>query len=225
MAEVILNMNALSRRFRLRDGYSVALDDVTGEISRGEQIAVVGPSGSGKSTLLAIMAKLDEPTSGEITWPGLGDPTDLRPRRIGLAFQTPSLVPALSVVENVELPLLILDDPGEPRGRAFAALDRLHLGHLAERLPEELSGGQAHRVAIARAMVAEPDLLLADEPTGQLDQDTGQTLINLLVGHAEEKNTALVIATHDPAIARRMKSTWRLAHGRLEVSRRLRVVS
>jgi putative ABC transport system ATP-binding protein/lipoprotein-releasing system ATP-binding protein len=225
MAEVIVHMNALSRRFRLRGDHSLALDDVSGEISRGEQIAVMGPSGSGKSTLLAIIAKLDEPTSGEITWPRLGNPADLRPKRIGLAFQTPSLLPALSAVENVELPLLILDDACERRERAFAALDRLRLAHLADRLPEELSGGQVHRVAIARAMVAEPDLLLADEPTGQLDQDTGQALIDTLIAHAEETNTALVIATHDPAIARRMKCTWRLKHGRLEVSRRLRVVS
>lgn len=225
MAEVILQMTAVSRRFPLGDGEAVALDEVSCEISRGDQIAIVGPSGSGKSTLLAIVARLDEPSSGVVAWPSLGDPADLRPGRIGLAFQTPSLIPALTAIENVELPLLILDDDRERRGRAFAALDRLHLAHLAERLPEELSSGQAHRVAIARAMVAEPDLLLADEPTGQLDQDTGQALINMLIGHAEEKNAALVIATHDPAIARRMKSTWRLEHGRLEVNQRLRVVS
>jgi ABC-type lipoprotein export system ATPase subunit len=225
MAELLLQMSALSRRFSLDDGDVVALDDVSCEIARGDRIAVVGPSGSGKSTLLAMIAKLDEPTTGHIAWPGLGNPADLRPRHIGLAFQTPSLIPALTVVENVEVPLLILDGAEDPRGAALAALDRLGLAHLADRLPEELSGGQAQRVTMARAMVAQPELLLADEPTGQLDQSTGQSLIHLLAEHAEKTNTALVIATHDPAMARQMKNIWRMDHGKLEMGRRLRAVS
>ena len=225
MAELLMQMSALSRRFALRDGDVIALDDVSCEISRGDRIAIVGPSGSGKSTLLAMIAKLDEPSDGHIAWPGLGNPEDLRPRHIGLAFQTPSLIPALTVAENVEVPLLILDGMDDPRDAALAALDRLQLAHLADRLPEELSGGQAQRIAVARALVTQPDLLLADEPTGQLDQSTGQSLIHLLVEHAERTNTALVIATHDPAIARQMKSVWRMDHGKLEMGRRLRAVS
>ena len=225
MAELLLQMSAVSRRFLLDDGDVVALDDVSCEIARGEQIAIVGPSGSGKSTLLAMIAKLDEPTTGHIAWPGLGIAADLRPRHIGLAFQTPSLIAALTVVENVEVPLLILDGADDPRSAALIALERLQLAHLADRLPEELSGGQAQRVAVARAMATQPDLLLADEPTGQLDQPTGQLLIHMLMEQAERTNTALVIATHDPAIARQMKRIWRMDHGKLEIGRRLRAVS
>src|SRR5437868_6475425 len=172
-AEPLMRMRDVSRRFRLRDGETSALIDVSCAIGPGERIAVVGPSGSGKSTLLAMIARLDEPTAGLVEWPGLGGGDDLRPRHIGVAFQTPSLIPALSVLENVELPLLILDRASEARGAALAALTRLGLAGLAERLPEEISGGQAQRVALARALVAGPALLLADEPTGQLDQATG----------------------------------------------------
>ena len=225
MAELLVQMSALSRRFSLAGGEVVALDDVSCEIVRGDRIAIVGPSGSGKSTLLAMIAKLDEPSNGHIAWPGLGSPADLRPRHIGLAFQTPSLIAALTVAENVEVPLLLLDGTDDPRKEALIALDRLQLAHLADRLPEELSGGQAQRVTVARAMVTRPDLLLADEPTGQLDQSTGQSLIHLLAEHAEMTNTALVIATHDPAIARQMKTAWRMDHGKLEMNRRLRAVS
>ena len=225
MTDVLVEILSLSRRFHLRDGDVVALDDVTCDIPAGGRIAIMGPSGSGKSTLLAIIAQLDEPTSGSIKWPGLGKATHLRPRHIGLAFQTPCLIPALTAVENVEVPLLILNGIGDPRGPAIAALDRLDLGHVADRLPEELSGGQAQRVAIARAMVTEPSLLLADEPTGQLDQTTGQSLVRALIEHAEKTNTALIIATHDASIARQMHRVWHMNFGKLELGQSLRAVS
>ena len=224
-AEVILRLSGVTRRFAVREGEAAALDDITCEIARGDQVAVVGPSGSGKSTLLSIIARLDNPSSGEVSWPDLGAPESLRPGRIGLAFQMPSLIPSLTVVQNVELPLVILGEASNRRERALAALDRLSIAELSERLPGEISGGQAQRVALARAMVTEPDLLLADEPTGQLDQGTGQMLIDRLIENAEATGAALVVATHDPAIARRMKMIWRLEHGRLTVNRRLRVVS
>lgn len=225
MAEVLVQMSSVSRQFRLRNGSVTALDDVTCEISRGDRIAIMGPSGSGKSTLLAIIAQLDEPSSGQVVWPGLAKGENLRPSHIGLAFQTPSLIPALTAVENVEVPLLILESMDDPRETATAALGRLQLDHLADRLPEELSGGQAQRVAVARAMVTEPGLLLADEPTGQLDQSTGLSLIRTLIEHAERTHTALVIATHDPAIGRQMKSVWHMKYGKLEIGQRLRAVS
>lgn len=221
----LMRMRQVSRRFHLRDGEVAALIDVDCAIAAGDRIAVVGPSGSGKSTLLAMIARLDEPTSGSIDWPAFGASADLRPAHIGVAFQTPSLLPALSIVENVELPLLILGRAGEARAAAMTALSRLELAALAERLPEEISGGQAQRVALARAMVSRPGLLLADEPTGQLDQATGQAVIRGLIEQAEATGTALVVATHDPAIARQMNILWHMDHGRLETAQRLRAVS
>jgi putative ABC transport system ATP-binding protein len=140
---------------------------------------------------------------------------DLRPRHIGLAFQTASLIPSLTAIENVEVPLLILDKKDDVRGRAMAVLESLNLGTLADRLPEELSGGQAQRVATARALVTAPRLLLADEPTGQLDQATGQDLIKNLIFASERNGAALVIATHDENVARQMKTIWRMNYGSL----------
>src|SRR5262245_27596333 len=181
MAKVILRLHGVTRRFVVRDGDAAALNDITCEIARGDQIAIIGPSGSGKSTLLSIIARLDSPSSGEVSWPDLGAPESLRPGRIGLAFQMPSLIPSLTLLQNVELPLVILGEGNERHGRALAALERLSIAHLSGRLPAEISGGQAQRVALARAMVTKPDLLLADEPTGQLDQGTGQMLIDRLI--------------------------------------------
>ena len=128
----------------------------------------------------------------------------------------PSLLPALSVVENVELPLLLGDvDTTAARTAAVDALGRLQLSDLAERLPEELSGGQAQRVALARALAARPQLLLADEPTGQLDHATARLVIDTLLASLEDTQTALVVATHDPAVSSRMQTVWHMRHGTL----------
>ncbi|HEY6423266.1 MAG TPA: ABC transporter ATP-binding protein, partial [Pseudonocardiaceae bacterium] len=143
------------------------------------RVALTGPSGSGKSTLLHLLAGLDIPTAGTLRWPGLGRAPAGRPGTVGVVFQGPSLIPVLTVVENVTLPLLLAgigeDDAVE---RACAALDRLAIGELACKLPEELSGGQAQRVAVARVLASRPRLILADEPTGQLDQDTGHRVVS-----------------------------------------------
>jgi putative ABC transport system ATP-binding protein/lipoprotein-releasing system ATP-binding protein len=205
----------VSRRFSLGGDTVAALVHASCEVKAGDRIAVVGPSGSGKSTLLALMAQLDEPSEGKVFWPAFGETIKLRPRHIGLAFQSPSLIPPLSAIENVEIPLLILGDIQNMRERAMAALDIVGLGNLADRLPEELSGGQAQRVGIARALVTAPELILADEPTGQLDQDTGKKLVAALLAHAEKTGAALVIATHDPAVARQMNDKWYTSHGHL----------
>jgi len=188
-------------------------------VAPGDRIALVGPSGSGKSTLLHLMAGLDIPTSGVISWPALGARETLRPSKIGIVFQMPSLLPSLSVVENVEVPLL-LDHKGAPTARAAAleALARLDLAALADKLPDELSGGQAQRVAVARALAPRPPLLLADEPTGQLDHPTSRHLFDVLLAALAETPTALVVATHDRAIAERMTTVWRIHHGTLEVT-------
>ena len=164
------------------------------------------------------------PSAGAITWPALGAVDQLRPRQVSFVFQMPSLLPALTVVENVELPGLLGNSDGAERGAAMAALARLGLADIAEKLPEELSGGQAQRVAMARAIASVPSLILADEPTGQLDRGTGRYLLDALLSHLANADAALVIATHDLSVAKRMDSVWDMRHGVLHVPRTEEVV-
>ncbi len=197
----------------------VALHRASCEIWAGQRIALMGPSGSGKSTLLHLIAGLDGPTTGSITWPALGDRASLRPGPIALVLQGPSLLPALSVSENVALPLILGGTgPGEAGERATTALARLDLESLARKLPEELSGGQAQRVAIARAIAQRPRLFLADEPTGQLDQVTAAAVAELLFETACEIGAALLVGTHDPVVAEPFEQAWYLSDGRLLTS-------
>lgn len=194
----------------------VALHDTTCTIRRGDQIALTGPSGSGKSTFLHILAGLGAPTTGTVTWPAIGDVSALRPGPVGLVFQSPSLIPSLDVTQNVALPLVLMHrDRDDARRRAEATLDRLGLKELASRLPEELSGGQSQRVAVARALAQEPSMILADEPTGQLDHHAAATVIDALIEAAEGSHAALVVSTHDPEIAARFRHRWTLADGQL----------
>lgn len=194
------------------------LTSITGAVTPGDRIAVVGPSGSGKSTLLHLMGGLDTPTSGSISWPQLGPKGNLRPKKIGFIFQTQSLLAPLTVVENVELPLLLEGaKPSEARVAAMKALKDIDLETIADKLPEELSGGQAQRIAVARALSSRPKLILADEPTGQLDHPTAQRLFNVLLACIDKSATALIVATHDPVIAGRLRTAWHLRYGRLKV--------
>ena len=194
----------------------VALRQTTCEIDPGARIALTGPSGSGKSTLLHLMAGLDEPTVGSVDWPGIGAREALRPGPIAIVFQGPSLLPALSVVENVALPLILGgESDGEATATADRALTRLELSELRDKLPEEISGGQAQRVAICRALAGEPRLILADEPTGQLDHEIGSRVVDLLLATAGHAGAALLISTHDPTIAARLPVRWQLADGDL----------
>lgn len=214
-AVVLVEARSLGRSFGAGDTAFVALHSSDLVISAGDRIAVTGPSGSGKSTLLHLIAGLDAPTAGAITWPGLGQPRD-HPGRVGVVFQAPSLLPALDVVENVELVALIGGaDPDEARERAWTALHALDLGALGGQLPEELSGGQAQRVAIARVLAGRPTLVLADEPTGQLDHDTAGHVLDVLEAAADAGGAALVVATHDPLIAGRYTHRWAVHDGRL----------
>ncbi len=210
--------DAVSRTFA-RGGIHVrAVYPTTCAITPGMRVALTGPSGSGKSTLLHLLAGLERPTSGTVSWPGLGGPPYGRPGVVGMVFQGPSLVPALDVVENVALPLLLAGiDEGDAVQLARAALDRLELGGLAGKLPEEISGGQAQRVAIARVLATSPQLILADEPTGQLDHATGERVLAVLLETADELGAALVVSTHDQQVARRLSSRWRMDDGRLRV--------
>jgi putative ABC transport system ATP-binding protein/lipoprotein-releasing system ATP-binding protein len=192
---------------------TVGLQPTNCEVAPGARIALVGPSGSGKSTLLHLMAGLDEPSRGTVSWPGLDD-------RPAVVFQGPSLLPPLTVLENVALPLILAGaTDAEARTQATVALNRLGLAELADKLPEEISGGQAQRVAIARALVVRPRLLLADEPTGQLDGATGAAVVDALLEAAASPGAALVVATHDPAVARRLDERAEMHSGRLTWSR------
>jgi putative ABC transport system ATP-binding protein len=193
----------------------VALDKISRSVRRGQKIAVTGESGSGKSTLLHVLAGLETPSSGSVTWPGLAM-RGRRPAGVGIVFQAPSLLPMLDVADNVALPSLLLDVPAaRARDRALAVLDRLGMADLAAAAPEELSGGQAQRVALARVLAGEPFLVLADEPTGQLDRRTADTVLNVLLETVDVLGAALVLSTHDPAVAARLDEQWAMTDGRL----------
>ncbi|MFB7454539.1 ABC transporter ATP-binding protein [Streptomyces sp. NPDC056194] len=192
----------------------VAVHGATCEICPGDRIAVTGPSGSGKSTLLHLIAALEQPTSGNVSWPGLvGGPV---PAQVAVVFQGPSLIPALNVIENTALPMVLAGRPeASARRRAQECLERVGAADLMDKLPEEISGGQAQRAAVARALAPRPRLILADEPTGQLDRTTGRHVIDVLLAAADELGAAVVVTTHDPTVAERLILRWTMHAGRL----------
>jgi ABC-type lipoprotein export system ATPase subunit len=191
-----------------------AVRGVSCTLATGMQVVLTGPSGSGKSTLLHLLAGLDRPTSGTIAWPGLDGSPVGRPGVVGMVFQGPSLLPPLDVTENVSLPLLLAGvDERQARERAQAALRDAGLEELGPRLPEELSGGQAQRVAVARALATRPRVILADEPTGQLDSAHAAEVAALLLQAATQLGAALVLATHDMMLARQLPVRWQMADG------------
>jgi ABC-type lipoprotein export system ATPase subunit len=192
----------------------VAVHGVNALITSRTQVALTGPSGSGKSTLLHMMAGLVPATSGSLTWPAWGGPPLEAAGRIGIVFQGPSLLPALNVIENVTFPLLLADMSDRiARTHATEALKTLGLSDLAQQLPETLSGGQAQRVAVARVLACAPALILADEPTGQLDHQAAALVIDVLLRASQELGAALVISTHDPLIAARLPEQWTMRDG------------
>jgi len=217
MPDVLAAATDVSRVFGDDDNRVVALQHATCKIVRGDRIALVGPSGSGKSTLLHLLAGLDEPTTGTISWPALGDESELRPTKVSFVFQAESLLAPLTVVENIEVPCLLGGSSADAaRNDAIRLLADLDLNALAEKLPEEISGGQAQRAAVARSLVTRPALILADEPTGQLDHATARHLLDLFERRLEGTDAALVIATHDSSVAKRMKTQWTMEHGILK---------
>ncbi|WP_245472264.1 ABC transporter ATP-binding protein [Rhizobium jaguaris] len=218
MDDPLAETHSLCRSFA--DGNRTRLPvlfDINCHIDAGNSIALVGVSGSGKTTLLHILGGLDIPTSGTIAWPALGPREKLRPAKIGFVFQRPSLFPALSVVQNVALPLLLLDGSDDALVAATDLLDQFGLLDLAEKLPEELSGGQAQRVAMARALITKPRLVLADEPTGQLDSSTARQFLDVALYLIGRSGAAFVLATHDDAVAARLDIRWSLDAGRLSI--------
>jgi ABC-type lipoprotein export system ATPase subunit len=210
----LVKAEALSRVFKQGSEEITALAHADCMIHPGDRIAISGRSGSGKSTLLHLLAGLDVPTSGALSWPSLQEQQSLRPAYLCIALQEPDLLPALTVAENVALPLLLIQTPPqEAQAAAQDMLDNLDLADLAELLPEELSGGQAQRVILARSLVSQPHLILADEPTGQLDHPTARHLFDRLFHLLENSACALVIATHDHTIAERMSTHWNMERG------------
>ncbi|MBP7588346.1 MAG: ABC transporter ATP-binding protein [Thermoanaerobaculia bacterium] len=206
---------------------TLALSEIDLAIPKGEFLSIMGPSGSGKSTLLHLIGLLDTPTSGLLRVAGhdasrAGDAAlaRLRNTHIGFVFQTFHLVPDLSVADNVEIPLLYRSgerklSAKERRERALAALDRVGLSFRSSHFPNQLSGGQQQRVAIARAIVGGPSLLLADEPTGNLDSRMGDEIVGILEDLNRKDETTVVMVTHDPRMAARTARTVRLFDGRL----------
>jgi ABC-type lipoprotein export system ATPase subunit len=207
-----------ARTFGHGDAAVVAVHGSSCEIFAGDRIAITGSSGSGKSTMLHLLAGLETPTSGEVSWPEFGPTPTARSRDIGVVFQGLSLLPALDVLENTMLAAVLTGtDEATAAARAVEALELVGIAGLADQLPETLSGGQAQRAAVARALTLRPRLLLADEPTGQLDHRTGQHVIDVLLDAADETGAALVVTTHDPDIGARLTDQWEMRDGRLFV--------
>ena len=230
-SDPLLRLRGVCRVYEAGAGRVIGLEDADLDIRAGDFIAVMGPSGSGKSTLMNILGCLDVPTSGSYEIKGspvsslTGDQlAELRNREIGFIFQVFHLLPRDTALRNVELPLLYAGVPREERSRrALEALRAVGLEDRKGHLSNELSGGQRQRVAIARALVNDPSLLLADEPTGNLDTKTGEELIGLLCG-LNARWVTIVLVTHDPAIARRAQRTLYIVDGRLVSEDRYREI-
>lgn len=205
-----------SRTYGRDQAATVALEPCDCVIERGQRIALTGPSGSGKSTLLHLIAGLDLPSRGEVLWPAIGPREALRPGPVAVVFQGPSLLPPLTVVENVALPLILAGrDPESATVSAANALELLHLTHVRDKLPEEISGGQAQRAAVARALAGEPSLVIADEPTGQLDRASAGEVVEALLATVDSSGAALLVATHDEMVAEAVGDRWEMHSGAL----------
>jgi putative ABC transport system ATP-binding protein len=223
MPETVIETNQLSKEY-IRDEFKVvALKNVNMTVSRGDFVALMGPSGSGKSTLLHLAAAMDRPTNGQILVLGqdlrvLGERAIARWRNehVGFVFQSFNLIPVLTAIENVELPLKLTNLKKKERmEHAATALKLVGLGDRMNHLPRQLSGGQEQRVAIARAIVTDPDLLLADEPTGNLDAASAQEVLNLLSRLNKEFHKTIIMVTHDPHAATFATKVHHLEKGEL----------
>ncbi len=217
----IVQATALTKQVSTGEEQLVILQDINLEVNTGEAVAIVGASGSGKSTLLGLLAGLDMPSSGRVHLDGedifsLDEDgrAALRGRLLGFVFQSFQLLPALTALENVMLPLE-LSGVNNTRAPALELLERVGLGMRLKHYPKQLSGGEQQRVAIARAFVTHPQLLLADEPTGNLDSTTGAQIIELMFELNHERGTTLILVTHDEAISSRCARRVRLAGGKV----------
>lgn len=207
-AKPVINVRNLTKDYLLGEIVVPALRGIDLQIFPGEMVAIMGPSGSGKSTLMNMIGCLDSPTSGEYYLDSLlvsdlhdDDLAIVRNQKIGFVFQKYNLLPRIDAIENVALPLRYSENTSSMRQRAEAALQSVGLGDRMRHKPNELSGGQQQRVAIARALVNEPAILLADEPTGNLDSQSGKEIMELLMKLNQQQNTTIVLVTHDPTVA------------------------
>ncbi|MBM3386830.1 MAG: ABC transporter ATP-binding protein, partial [Betaproteobacteria bacterium] len=222
MPDPILKVSGLGKTVPQAGGELVILRDIAFALRPGQTVAIVGASGSGKSTLLGLLAGLDTPSCGQVLLGGQDlfaldedGRAALRARHMGFVFQNFQLMPHLTALENVMLPLELADAP-EARAQATAMLGRVGLGDRLKHLPKLLSGGEQQRVALARAFVVQPELLLADEPTGSLDAVTGQSIMDLMFELNREQGTTLVLVTHDHALASRCERRLEIDAGRLQ---------
>ena len=221
----LIRFHDVTKIYPLLGGDVTALEEVSLDIGEGDFVAVMGPSGSGKSTLLNLMGCLDTPTSGDLCIKGRNlramsdeELTSLRRDHIGFIFQQFNLLPLLTAFENVQYPIILKTGVRGGEARCREVLDAMDLDEsLFSHKPSELSGGQQQRVAIARALVNDPEILLADEPTGNLDSKTGSAIMNLLDELNVQKRKTIIMVTHDPAIARYAKRTIRIVDGKIAV--------
>jgi ABC-type lipoprotein export system ATPase subunit len=224
MSETLLSARSVTKSYTMGKRRLDVLRGVSLEVTRGEFVALRGASGAGKSTLLHLFGGLDSPNAGEIWFAGKnlaqasdGELTKLRNSKVGFIFQAYHLLPELDALENVCVPARLARVPADVAAkRGQELLQRVGLGARLDHKPYELSGGEQQRVAIARALMNEPELILADEPTGNLDSHTGAEIVDLLVSLRAEKNTTLIIATHDASVAARAPKVIQLVDGQIQ---------
>ncbi len=209
--DLVVHTEHMNKYYVMGDIEVRALHDINLDVSKGELMAIMGPSGSGKSTLMSILGCLDRPTSGKYFLNGTEVSTltdsqlaEIRNERIGFVFQSFNLLPRSSALENVMLPLLYSKNKAHARERAAAALEKVGLGARMDHRPKEMSGGQQQRVAVARALINDPDIIMADEPTGNLDSKSGKEIMELLISLNEEHGTTVILVTHDPKIGKQV---------------------